>query len=174
MSYETAARCLAAWSLLAGASSVAAQHTGALKSVRDDARERVYVLLQDGVDALDAATGRKLARIALGGWTWVGVPYSCPPDMALSPEGDILVTSNIVPIIWRIDRRSFAATMHALSLDEDRGRDVGFIRLRWSRKLQAFVATTPLGETWHIDRPLFKAWKISNAREPQAASACAG
>jgi hypothetical protein len=162
--------------IMTGASTgaVAGQDSRVLKSLSDDARKRVYVLVHDGVDVLEPSTRRKVAHITLPGWIWVGEKYSCPPDIALAPEGDILVTSNVVPVIWRIEHQTLATTRHELALEQDTDRDIGFTRLRWSQNLRTFVATTDLGARWHIDHSLSNAQKVSNAPAGHAARPCPG
>lgn len=156
----TVARVLMAGAIAVSGSTATADEES-LKLVSDPERDRAYVLVRDGVDVLEASTRRKLARVTLPGWVWADEAYSAPPDIALAPQGDILVTSNVLPVLWRIDRRTLGSTVHPLALDQDRDKDVGFTRLRWSPGLRTFVAWTDSGARWHIDAALGKAWKVS-------------
>lgn len=175
MSYGTVAKHLAGLSLVTVASMSAADGEGdALKSLNDEANDRVYVLVRDGVDVFEARALRKVARIRLPGWIWAGEPYSCPPDMALSPAGDVLVTSNVVPVIWRIERRTLATSAHQLALEQESDKDIGFIELRWSGGASAYIATTDGGATWHVDQALSMGRKISGRRPGEAIPACGG
>jgi hypothetical protein len=158
----------------ASISAVADQGPKMLKTLDDDARKRVYVLARDGVVLLDAKTRRTVAHVTLPGWVWVGEKYSCPPDIALAPDGDVLVSSNIVPIIWRIEHRTLATTLHELTLEQDRDRDVGFTRLRWSRHLRTFVGMADSGARWHIDLSLSRARKAAGAPAGHSAGPCEG
>src|SRR5204863_2390370 len=69
----------------------------------DVVRDRLWVLTPEGVELYDAATRGKIAHISLPDWLWAGEPYSCAPDLALGPRGEALVSSNVVPKLWRID-----------------------------------------------------------------------
>ena len=64
----------------------------------DPARKRVWSLTSEGVSVRDVGTPEKVVEIALPSWQWVDAPYGCPPDIALGPKGEAVVTSNIVPI----------------------------------------------------------------------------
>jgi hypothetical protein len=176
MSYGTVAKYLVGLSLITGASTSgqAGQDAPSLKSLKDDAHERIYVLVPDGVDVFEARAPRRVAHIELPGWVWAGEPYSCPPDMTFSPTGDILVTSNVVPVVWRIERRTLATSVHELAPDQDRDKDIGFIELRWSGGLGAYVATTDGGARWHVDRALSVARKMSDRGAGDALPACGG
>ncbi len=154
---ETVLRTAVASLVMIASSAVATQEARPLKSLVDDTHQRVYQLVRDGVDVVDLTGGRKVGHVSLPGWVWADEQYSCPPDIALTPERDVLVTSNVVPTIWRIERQSMAVTKHELALDEDTSRDIGFTQLRWSAKLGTLVGTTDLGERWYIDPYLTRA-----------------
>ena len=172
----TARRFFTAFTLLAAFSTatVADPDPGVLKSLADGARTRVYVLVRDGVDVLDAASRRKVAFVVLNDWVWVGEKYSCPPDIAFAPEGDIVVTSNVVPVVWRIDRRTLATTVHKVALERDQGRDIGFISIRWSRNLRTFIAVSSSGATWHVDASLAAGREMVRAPAGPGARPCEG
>ncbi len=157
MYYETALRSVVASLVVIASSTAAGQDARPLKSLVDDAHQRVYQLVRDGVDVVELTDGRKVGHVSLPGWVWASEPYSCPPDIALTPERDVLVTSNVVPTIWRIERQSLLVTKHELALDQDTSRDIGFTQLRWSAKLGTLVGTTDLGERWYIDPYLSRA-----------------
>ena len=80
--------------------------------------------------------------LPLPGWLLVDAPYSCPPDLALGPKGEALITSNILPTLWRIDPESLAVTVHPLLLDADTDKDVGFSALAYSPQHGAFIAAS--------------------------------
>ncbi len=162
MHYETALRSAMASLFMIASSATASSDARPLKSLVDEAHKRVYQLTRDGVDVVELADGRKVGHVDLRGWVWASEEFSCPPDIALTPEGDVLVTSNVVPTIWRVERHDLAVTMHELALDQDRGRDIGFTQLRWSKELGTFVATTDLGERWYVGPHLSKARKVWN------------
>ena len=176
MNYGTAVRSTIAISLLAACatSAVADPDPAVLKSLADGASKRVYVLVRDGVEVGDAGSRHKLAFVPLNDWVWVGEKYSCPPDIALAPEGDILVTSNVLPVVWRIDRRTLAIKAHKPVLEQDQGRDIGFIGIRWSRNLRAYVALSASGATWHLDPSLSRGRQVAGAIAGPLARPCQG
>jgi hypothetical protein len=175
MTYGTAARFTMAFILLASSTgAVADPDPGVLKSLADGAGKRVYVLVRDGVEVRDAGSWRKVAFVTLADWVWVGEKYSCPPDIAFAPEGDILVTSNVIPAVWRIDRRTLATTVHKPVLEQDQGRDTGFIGMRWSRNLRAYAAVSGSGATWHVDSSLSRGRRMAGAPAGPLARPCEG
>ena len=127
----------------------------------DPVRNRVWFLNQDGVFVHDVGTRQKVA-VPLPDWLWVGADYSCLPDLALGPNGEAVVTSNILPTLWRIDPETLAVSVHPLVLDADTDKDVGFSGLVYSTAHHAFFAVSePHGSLWKIDSLLTKAGKIS-------------
>jgi len=91
----------------------------------------------------------------------VDTHYACLPDLALGPRGEVVITSNIVPTLWRIDPETLAVSMHPLVLEADTGKDVGFSGLVYSSEHGAFFAVSdPHGSLWRIDAPFTSARKI--------------
>ena len=126
----------------------------------DAGRDHSWWLTRDGVLLHSAARPRKV--IALPGWLWAADPH-CPPDLTLGPNGEAVVTSNVVPILWRIDSDTLAVTVHELQLDSDAGRDVGFVALGYSAEQAAFFAySEDQRSVWRIDRQLRRASKVSD------------
>ena len=122
----------------------------------DAARGRLWALTLDGVDLYDARTRQKVAHIDLPGWLWVGERYSCPPDLALGPKGEALISSNVVPTLWRIDPITLAVTNYELVLDDETGKDIGYTGLAYSADQGVFFAVSALrGSLYRID-PLFR------------------
>jgi len=75
----------------------------------DPVRQRVWILGSQGLFLQDRSAGT-LVEVALPSWQWVDEPYGCPPDLALGPDGEAVVSSNIVPVLWRIDPKTLAVT----------------------------------------------------------------
>jgi hypothetical protein len=116
-----------------------------------------YQLTRDGV----YVQGKTLVQ--LPDWLWAGEAYACPPDLALGPQGEAVVTSNVVPILWRVDPVTLAVSVHPIELDTLRDRDVGFFSLAWSAEQAAYIAVSDLqGTVWKIDRSLTRGEKISS------------
>jgi hypothetical protein len=123
-------------------------------------RDRVWELRRDGVLVIDAAAPAKL--VALPGWQSAAEPYACPSALALGPEGEAVVTSNVLPILWRIDAKTLAVSVHSLALDADADKDVGFSALAWSSADAAFLGVSNAdGSLWKIDANLGKGKKLA-------------
>jgi hypothetical protein len=146
---------------LAICAATAAGETGReLRIQNDAARERGWLLTAHGVRVFDLKTRRTLAEVSLPQWVWAGESYSCPPDLALGPKGEALVTSNVVPTLWRVDPVSFAVTLHPLALDAHTDKDVGFTGLAFSQAQGAFFAVSHFGALWRIDPLLRRAQQV--------------
>jgi hypothetical protein len=127
-----------------------------LRHRRDAARGRLWTLTAAGVDLYDEAARKRLARIELPGWLWVDEPYASPPDLAIGPNGEAVISSNVVPTLWRIDPVTLKASEHALLLDDNTGRDIGFTGLAYSAQQGAYFAISPFRSSlWRID-PLLR------------------
>jgi hypothetical protein len=127
----------------------------------DAGRERVWWLTADGVFVNHARASEKTS-VPLPGWTWAAAPWSCMPDMALGPRGEAVVTSNVVPIVWRIDPDTLAVSEHPLALDTDGDKDVGFTGLTYSPEHEAYFAVSGAhGTLWKIDAQLGRGEKIA-------------
>ena len=126
----------------------------------DAVHQRVWLLSRDGVVIDDVATPKRI-RVSLPGWQQVLPPWGCPPDIALGPRGEAVITSNVVPTLWRVDPRTLEVTVHPLALDSDRDKDVGFSRLVYSSREAAFFAVGTFdGSVWKIDAALSSAHKV--------------
>ena len=126
----------------------------------DPARNRIWVLTPEGVFLFDVSRPERTA-VPLPGWVWAGAPYGCLPDLALGPRGEAVVTSDVLPTLWRIDPDSLAVSVHALQLDADTDKDVGFTGLVFSAQHGAyFAASDSHGSRWRIDTLLRTAQKI--------------
>lgn len=140
-----------------------------LRYQQDVARNRVWVLTVEGVVLYrDKAPDRIV--IPLPSWIWAGAPYGCQPDLALGPNGEAIITSDIVSTLWRVDPETLAVSVHPLALDADTGKDVGFSALRYSSKHEAYFAVSAVqGSLWRVDPLLKRAQKIPSP-EPIAAA----
>ena len=131
-------------------------------------RARAWVLDAGGLFLEQAGKPRRAVR--LPDWTWAGDPYACAPDIGIGPRGEIVVTSNVVPVLWKIDPDTLAVSVHRLQLDAD--KDVGFSGLAYSERDGAYFAVSELHRSlWRIDPMLRRAQKIALS-EP-ARGACA-
>jgi len=127
----------------------------------DANRERVWWLTRDGVVVKNVRAMERTA-VPIPDWTWVGEAWSCTPDLALGPRGEALVTSNIVPIVWKIDPETMVVTEHPLVLDADTDKDFGFTGLTYSPEHDAYFAVSGnLGTLWKIDAQLTRGEKVA-------------
>lgn len=152
---------------------VAPQQSSGSRQVDRD-RNRVWALTEHGVSVHDL--GRAGARvIALPGWQWVDVPHACPPALALGPQGEALITSNVVPTVWRVDALTLTVGVHPLALDADREKDLGYSAVVYSPRHEAYFALSDVhGSLWRIDRSLTQARKVTlPSRLPMACTLAA-
>ncbi len=107
-------------------------------------------------------SGKPRRAVELPGWHWAGEPYACPPAIAVGPRGQVVVTSNVLPVLWKIDPQTLAVSVHRLQLDADSDKDVGFSGLVYSERHGAYFAVSGLhGSLWRIDPLLRRAQKIA-------------
>lgn len=124
------------------------------------AAEQTWVLGVDGVYL--QRPGKARVAVKLPEWQWAHEPYACPPAIAIGPRGEALVTSNVLPVLWKIDPQTLAVTVHSLQLDADSDKDVGFSGLVYSARDNAYFAVSELhGTLWRIDPLLRRAQKIA-------------
>ena len=147
--------------LLLAASSALAEPPRTLRVVQDAARNQYWLLQRDGVYLYDAATQALKKRYELPGWLYVRQHYACAPDLALDARGAAVISSNIAPVLWRVDPAKGEVTTHELALDADNDKDVGFSGLVYAAEQGAFFAVSSVqGSLWRIDSLLRKAQKI--------------
>src|SRR5438105_6837883 len=140
-------------SLLAGSGSAEP-----LRAVHDAARNRIWLLEADGVYLQE---GARKTRFELPGWVYLSDAYACSPDLVLDAQGAAVVTSNVVPILWRVEPAGRQVTKHELTLDADADKDVGFTGLAYAADQGAFFAVSATyGSLWRIDPMLRRAQKI--------------
>ncbi|HET7362815.1 MAG TPA: hypothetical protein VFJ70_04490 [Burkholderiales bacterium] len=141
--------------LLATASALAGEP---LRMVQDVSRNRVWVLESD---ALYLHEGAQKKRFELPGWVYVTDGYACAPDVAVDPQGAAVVTSNVVPVVWRVEPAAAQVTRHELVLDADADKDVGFTGLAYAPDQGVFFAVSAIyGSLWRIDPLLRRAQKV--------------
>ena len=133
-------------------------------------RARAWVIEGNGLFLDEVRKPRR--AITLPGWQWAGGAYACAPDVAIGPRGEAVVTSNVLPVVWKIDPDTLAVSVHRLQLDADGDKDVGFSGLVYSERNGAFFAVSELhGTLWRIDPLLRRAQKIALAEPVRGACA---
>ncbi len=132
-----------------------------LQYQQDGARHRGWALTPAGVSVVDLRSGRTLTEIRLPGWHWAGAPYGCTPALALGPKGEALVSSDVMPTLWRIDPDKLTVSRHDLALDANPDKDVGFASLTYAAEQGAFVAVACSGGSlWRVEPQLLGARRI--------------
>lgn len=169
-----AAAALAATILLSGCDG-SVRRTGPtvelLEVVRADTKgNRRWVLNQDSLSAYDNVSRRRLRRIELPDWTLAGALHACAPDMVLDSTGAAIVSSNVAPVVWRIDPQRFEVTRIALTLSADSDKDIGFTALSFAGDGTLIAAGSTVGSMWRIDLRGAKATKV--ASYPPASGIC--
>jgi hypothetical protein len=124
------------------------------------AGDKTWSLGRDGVFVPHSV---RTQLIVLPGWQWAGERYTCPPALAVGPRGEALVTSNVVPTLWKVDALTLRVTAHHLELDTDHEKDVGFSTLRYLPGEDVWIAfSATQGSTWRIDSGLTRAQKLAD------------
>jgi hypothetical protein len=142
-------------------------HDGELPALRfqlDAARNQLWVLDGAGIDVFDVSERLHKRRVAIPDWIRVEEPYSCAPELALEPSGVALVSSNVVPALWRIDPETFAVRRHDLALDADADKDVGFTGLAFAEQGILLAVSGIQGSLWRVDLWSNKAEKVELSR----------
>src|SRR5437868_1751608 len=138
------------------------QRAMTLRAVHDPGRNQIWLLQRDAVYLHDATSHMLKARFELPGWIYASEPYACAPDLAIDAQGAAVVSSNVVPRLWRIDPLKSEVTKHELALDADADRDVGFSALVFMPEQGTFFgASSTYGSVWRIDPTLRRAQKIA-------------
>ena len=78
-----------------------------VRALMDLARGRRWELEWGAVSVYDAASDELLRRVQLPGATFAAARDSCPPDIVLSRNGALVVSSNAQPRFWRISPERF-------------------------------------------------------------------
>jgi hypothetical protein len=113
------------------------------------------------------ARGSKPTLFELPGWVLAGDSFGCPADLALGGQGEVVVTSNVISTLWRIDPKTGAVSAHPLRLEGAGEREIGFSGLVYSQEQQAFFAVSGEG-VWKIDAALTRAEKVRTVALPEA------
>lgn len=101
-----------------------------------------------GTEAFIPCLGK---AVVLAGWINVHPPHAEPPACVVEPRGSVLVSSNVVPDLWRIDPATGGVDRLPIHLVDHPDREVGFSELEMvtPRVLKAKNAID--GTPWRID-----------------------
>jgi hypothetical protein len=126
----------------------------------DAGHGRIWTLTREGLSLRHIASAERRA-IALPGWVMAGPPFGAEPALAFGPGGDVLVTSDVLPTVWRVDPRTLAVSVHRPALDAHQDKDFGFTRIAYSARDGVFVAVSATPQArWRIDAALARAEEI--------------
>ena len=140
-----------------------AANAQALATLHDAHRGMDYVLDGDAVRVSGDASGHE-RRVELPGPIFADPRYACPPAMIVDASGAIVVSSNIAPILWRIEPGSLTVRRFDLQLDSDRERDVGFSGLAIGERDGTLIALAgAMGSLWKVQLSSGKAEKLAIA-----------
>jgi hypothetical protein len=117
----------------------------------DVAGNRVWVLELDALTVYDRTNRRRLRRVILPDWPVAGPGHACAPDLVLDRSGAALISSNVVPVLWRIDPQRFEVRQIFLTLDSDTDKDVGFTALAFAADGTLTAAGASFPSSWRID-----------------------
>lgn len=126
----------------------------------DAAHNRRWVLELDALTVYDNLGGRRLRRLVLPDWVVAGPDEACPPDLVLDPSGAAYVSSNVMPVLWRIDPRRFELARIDITPDTHGDRDFGFTRLAFAGRGVLLAQGTTFGSSWRIDLATRRAAKV--------------
>jgi hypothetical protein len=142
-----------------------------LQVVRADAeRNRLWVLEPESLTLYDNLNGRRLRRLALPDPFFAGDEHACPPDVAFDASGTVFVSSNVLPVLWRVDPQRFEVTRIELALGTDADKDIGFTGLSFAGDGVLIAAGSTFSSLWRIDLRSATANKV--ASYPGSAGAC--
>jgi hypothetical protein len=128
----------------------------------DTQRNRIWVLDRDGAYLYDLAAPDRARHVPLPSWQSVGEPSGCAPALALGPRGEVLVSSDVMRSVWRIDPDSTHVTEHELTLDADVDKEVGFSALAYVSEQRIYIGFSHFhGTLWRIDPASREAHRIA-------------
>ena len=135
-----------------------------LRITRTDAeRNRLWALDEKALTLYDKLNRRLLRRVILPEWVLAGEAHACAPDVVLDAAGAVFVSSNVVPVLWRVDPQSFEVTRIALTLDSDRDKDVGFTGLSFAGDGTLIATGATFPSQWRIDIGAARASKVASS-----------
>ena len=131
----------------------------ALRIKLDAMRDRLWLLDRGHVYIYQVATWRFVRQVALPGWTLA--LDNCLPDMAVDRSGAAFISSNVVPMLWRIDPDTFEVTVYVIELDAGQDKDSGISAITFSTDDGTlFAASASIGYLWRIDTATRMAHKV--------------
>ena len=118
---------------------------------RDHVRDRIWAINRGAVMLYDGRTRTLVKRVVLPDWPYVIDKYNCAPDLAVDSAGNVIVSSNIAPVLWRINAQSHDVQRIDIVLDSDNDKDVGCTGLVSASPETLFAVSAIHGSLWRID-----------------------
>jgi hypothetical protein len=115
----------------------------------DRVRGRLWVLGLDSLRIYDTATRKPLRELELP--SWYITDGACAPDLVLDGSGSAVVSSNVVPQLWRIDATTFEVTVVDVTLRGREQWDIGFAALRLTSAGTLRALSSNANSIWTID-----------------------
>jgi hypothetical protein len=148
--------------VLPAVTDAAERHSApSLRALVDPSGTHRWELQWDSVSLYDAATSQFIRRFALGGAAQSSSRDFCPPDIVADGSGGAYVTSNVQPVLWRVQPATGLVVRHDLAVDSDGAKDFGFIALdRSADGVTLYGVSSNDGATWLLDPRARTASKI--------------
>lgn len=125
--------------------------TRAILVRRDELRARTWLLRADALYLYEDEPGTRARRFALPGWIYVTPRLAREPDLLVEAGGTVLVSSNIVPALWRVDPEASSTTELELELHPETSRDFGFTTLRFAQNGALHASGSIDRSRWQVD-----------------------
>ena len=123
-------------------------HAESFRMRLDVPRGRYWVLGPDHVSLYGVDDERLIGRTVLPGWYVAALKGL--PDMVLDQAGAAVISSNVVPTLWRVDPDSFKVTRLDITLQSKEYWDIGFTGLALAADGTLFGVTTLTTTLWNI------------------------
>ena len=131
----------------------------------DAKNNRVWSLSDQGLRLsakTQAQTAAQTVAIVLPGWNALNAHFAEPPAFAFGPNNELVVTSNVMATLWRVDADSLAVSVHPMTLNCDTEKEFGFTWLAYSDAQGGYFAfSEQLDSVWRVDRRLENAQKVA-------------
>ncbi len=127
---------------------------------RDAASNRVWSIANGVILLGNGQTGAIVRQFSLPGWINLDDQFSCAPDLIVDAVGNVVVSSNIEPTLWRIDAQSLAIERIEIAMDSEGDKDFGFTRLAFASRDELIALNTIQGSFWRIHLSARRASKL--------------
>ena len=117
----------------------------------DEPRDRTWILGTDAVYLHERGISTPPRRFALPGWIYLKPPYAREPDLLVEPGGTVIVSSNIMSRLWRIDADAASTEELDIALQPGSDRDFGFSALEMMGHGALRATSSTDRSRWQID-----------------------